>query len=154
MVDASQRIERSVTIQASADDVWRVVRDFFAIAEWHPTVPEPKAIPGSPGDCPGATRVFNAGTASESIERLIEHNDEGRFFVYELLNPRFPITDHRGRITVSPDALGAVVQWVTTFHSTDETAVELDGVLGDGVFAPGLTALSRREWSAQGPGTA
>jgi len=154
MVDTPQRIERSTRIHGTADGVWQVVRDFFAIAEWHPTVPEPKALPGSPGDRPGATRVFNSGTDREAIERLIEHDDEGRYLVYELVNPRFPITDYRGRIAVSSDVSGTVVSWVASFHSTDETAAQLEGTLGDGVFAPGLAALSQREWPTLGLGKA
>ncbi|MFI6095087.1 SRPBCC family protein [Lentzea sp. NPDC051213] len=65
------RIVTSPVLDASADEVWELLRDFSAIGSWHPNLPEAKIEAGGPGD-----RVFPA--AGGHRERLVALDDTAR----------------------------------------------------------------------------
>lgn len=125
-------ITRSVRLDADPDAVWAVVGDFARIADWHPDVEAPTMR--------GPERVFAGGL----VERLIERDPGDRRLVYSMPRPPFAISDHVAQLTVLPHALGSEVTWSASFSADPQVARELEGALGDGVFAVGLAALAER----------
>lgn len=140
----TQSVTRSTTVASTPDEVWALVGDFAGIHHWHPGTTEAELRPADGARTPGTERVFGAGSDAELVERLVERDETHRQLGYSMPAPPFPITDHLAVITVAPDPAGALVTWTATFRSTDEVAADLEGVLGDGVFAPGLAALAAR----------
>lgn len=127
-------IVRSKDVAAAPDEVWPVVADFGGIHRWHPGTTEPVLR--------GDERVFGLGTGSELVERLVMRDDASRRLDYAMPAPPFDISEHRARIEVEPAGIGARVTWRARFESTDEVAAELETVMGDGVFVPGLDGLA------------
>ncbi|MDA0181562.1 SRPBCC family protein [Solirubrobacter phytolaccae] len=131
--DPMETITRSVRLGAEPDAVWAVVGDFARIADWHPDVSAPELR--------GAERVFADGL----VERLVERDPGSRRLVYSMPQPPFPIRDHVARLTVSGLEDGTCeVTWSASFNADPQVARELEGALGDGVFATGLAALTER----------
>jgi hypothetical protein len=131
--DPMETITRSVRLTADPDAVWAVVGDFARIADWHPDVTEPVLR--------GTERVFEGGL----VERLIERDPGSRRLVYTMPRPPFPIRDHVARLSVTGLEGGtSEVTWSASFSADPQVARELEGALGDGVFAVGLAALAER----------
>lgn len=128
-----ETITRSVRLTADPDAVWEVVGDFARIADWHPDVAAPELR--------GTDRVFEGGL----VERLVERDPGERRLVYTMPQPPFPISEHVARLSVVPltDGTSEVI-WSASFSADPQVARELEGALGDGVFAVGLAALAER----------
>ena len=79
---------RQVTINASADKVWKIVgTDFNNISEWASPVLESHAIPDLP---PGSGRVCNVKGVGKVVEALYEYDDERRTLAFTLESEKNP----------------------------------------------------------------
>lgn len=133
-------LSREAIISADPEAVWPVIRAFDRIHIWHPEVPTPELI-GDPS-APGARRVFGAGTDSEMVEELISIDDIERILTYRMIDPPFPITDHRAGMHAFPTENGTHVTWTASFDVSETDAAQVEESMGDGVFQPGLKGLA------------
>jgi hypothetical protein len=126
-------VEESIEIAAPSDLVWQRIGDFGDIASWHP------AIVSSPTDGDVRTCVLEDG--AEVAERLVEHSDADRFYVYTIVRGGFDIHDYNSRLEVQPSADGARVSWSGDFVANDPSQQEaLSGVFA-GIYRLGLDNL-------------
>ncbi|MEU8378772.1 SRPBCC family protein [Streptosporangium sp. NPDC048865] len=132
----------STVINASADEVWKYLRDFGNVAEWLPGVTGCEIEDG--GDpLPGAVRRLDS-LAGVIRERLLTLDDASRSATYEILESPLPVRDYRAVYRVAPvtDSGRAFVEWSATFEADDEAEVATFVV--QLIFAPGLAALHER----------
>jgi len=138
------RIVTSTVLDASADEVWELLRDFSAIGSWHPYLPEAKIEAGDPGDRVGAVRVFPA--AGGHRERLVALDDAAR-------STRYAFEDSAGlavrdyvsglRVTSASETM-SLVEWTAEFDCDATDEPEVISQVRDGIFLPGLAALKER----------
>ena len=117
-----QKVTETIAIDAPADKVWALVKDFSALKNWHPAVAE------SPAD---------------------KGNDEGSVRQIKLKNGgALPVTNYTSTITVKAEGAGSVVEWRGAFYrgypnndpppdQNDEAAV----AAVTGVYKAGLANL-------------
>ncbi len=134
----------STVFAASADDVWRIVRDFNNYPVWVDGAGTSEIEDGKSGDTVGAIRnVLYQGRRVR--QRLVAQSDVERTQAYEFVGPVYrPITDFRATIKITPivDGDRSFVEWWATFDcepaQRDEQAASLQTA-----FASWLGSLSR-----------
>jgi hypothetical protein len=138
------RVERSVIIDADPTAAWALVGDFGNSHYWTGSSLRPEII-GDPSQ-PGAERhVSLDGTLI--VERLTSRDDTDWVLTYTLARSPFPISDHQASLIVEalpaqagPDTRTRAT-WRAEFTADAATAAQLDAVMGDANFEPGLQHL-------------
>jgi Polyketide cyclase / dehydrase and lipid transport len=130
----------SGVINASADRVWSVLRDFAGAKNWAENMESSDVEGGCPGDQVGVIRrlVFQGG--AEVHEQLIALSDHDRYFRYALLAPKtLPIHEYSGRVRVIPitDSGKALVEWCGNFSiregNPDDVRAWVRGIYKTGI---------------------
>lgn len=127
-------VTETKTYTAAPDAVWKVVGDTGAIASWIPAIESAHLE----GDVRHATF---AGGGRDAQERIVEHDDAGRTYVYEYLTGPLPLEEYRSRISVREHSTGSEVVWASDFTSGD---AEIDKVLAEtisGIYRGALDEL-------------
>ncbi|MGQ0577904.1 MAG: SRPBCC family protein [Betaproteobacteria bacterium] len=84
-------VYRSAVIDAPADKVWALVRDFNGLPKWHPAIARSEIEGGPPGDRVGCVRRFTLKDGGGSLrEKLLTLSDSGRTLTYNILSTRSP----------------------------------------------------------------
>lgn len=133
----------SSVIDATADDVWAVFRDFGGLADWHPTIDTCEIEPGPDSPVPGAVRRLT-NQAGTFRERLLAQDDNARSQTYEFLESPFPVRRYIATARVHPvtDSGKAFVEWYAEFDTDADAEKQLTEVFADAVFAAGLRAIA------------
>jgi hypothetical protein len=109
-----QKVVEKITIDAPVDTVWALVKDFDALAKWHPAV---EASPADKGNAEGSVRqvkIKGGGALTESLER---YNEAGRSYTYRAKDGgALPVTNYSSTITVSGDGAKSTVEWRGAFY--------------------------------------
>jgi hypothetical protein len=109
----------STVFDASAADVWPMVRDFNNYPVWVDGAGASEIEGGKSGDTVGAIRsVLYQGRRIR--QRLVAQSDLERTQVYEFVGPIYrPITDFQATIRITPivDGDRSFVEWWATFDS-------------------------------------
>eukprot|EP01136_Pigoraptor_vietnamica_P025512 Opistho-1_new@79595 len=64
-----QKVVEKITIDAPADAVWAQIKDFDALAKWHPAVAESPADKGNTEGSVRTVKIKGGGSLVESLER-------------------------------------------------------------------------------------
>ena len=133
----------SSVIDASADDVWALFRDFGGLAGWHPALDTCEIEPGPPSPQVGAVRKLT-NPAGTFRERLLALDDNARTQAYEFLESPFPVRRYLATIRVAPvtDTGKAFVEWYAEFDADGDAEKQLTDVFADAVFGEGLKAAA------------
>jgi len=137
------KISRSRVIAASADDVWRLVRDFSRAHLWMPGLPAPIEVSGDP-EVAGALRVFDVGGGVKVVERLVSLDEPTRTIRYSIVEAPIQFHSHVGSISVSPQGNEAQVTWEAIFEVDAALSDTIATVMGDSTFEPGLESLAKQ----------
>jgi hypothetical protein len=133
----------SRVLDAPATQVWPLLRDFAAIASWHPYLTECQ-IENGPADRVGCSRVFP--TYGNHRETLTGLDDRARTIAYVFDDSAgLPVRDYGCVMRVVPvtEVDHTLVQWEARF---DCDAADVDSVVAQvrQFLVPGLTALAER----------
>jgi len=142
-----QKVVEKITIDAPPAAVWAVVKNFDALAKWHPAVAE---SPASAGNSEGSVRTLKLKGGGGLTETLERYNDAGMSYAYRAKDGgALPVTNYTSAITVSAgDGGKSVVEWRGAFYrgypnndpppdQNDEAAVKAV----TGVYQAGLANL-------------
>lgn len=141
-----QKVVEKITIDAPVDAVWAQVKDFDALAKWHPAVAESPADKGNTEGSVRTVKIKGGGSLVESLER---YNAEGKSYTYRAKDGgALPVTNYTSTITVSGDGAKSTVEWRGAFYrgfpnndpppdQNDEAAVKAV----TGVYQAGLANL-------------
>ena len=143
-----QKVVEKITINAPADKVWAQIKDFDALAKWHPAVAK---SPADKGNSEGSVRKLElkgGGALEETRER---YNDAGKSYGYRAKDGgALPVTNYTSTITITPDGGKSTVEWRGAFYrgfpnndpppdQNDEAAVKAV----TGVYQSGLANLKK-----------
>ena len=141
---------KTVTIDASATQVWHAVRDFGGLNTWHPAVATDEIVEGTDNTV-GAVRLLTLKGGGTIKEKLLKFNAPGRSFKYAILEGVLPVSDYTSTLTVRSLGKGkSSVTWSGRFkrknvgdnpadNENDKTAVDAVG----GVYQGGLDNLKK-----------
>ncbi|WP_375419411.1 SRPBCC family protein [uncultured Hymenobacter sp.] len=138
------QVTYSKVLDASADQVWALVRDFGALAQWFPFVSNCELKDGARPDQVGAVRVNTVAEGALIEETLLELSDRDRRLVYSLTKGDVPTTDYSATLTiheVSADGR-AFAEWSARFDVSGDPAPIVKWVRQD-IFQICLDELER-----------
>ena len=128
----SYSVSRSVTIDASAEEVWNVMGDFCDLDDWHPAFVgcQLKAIDG------GLHRILTMDGGGAFVEKLVA-SEPGLSYTYSIVEGPLPLERYTGTMSITPGQ-PVEVTWSSRFKSPDP---EMEGAV-IGVYESGLEALA------------
>jgi hypothetical protein len=145
----------STIFDQSADDIWRVIRDFNNYPVWVDGAGESQIEDGKPGDAVGAVRnvLYNGSRRRQKLLALSDI-ERSQTYAFEGESP-LPVGNFQATLRVTPviDGNRAFVEWWATFDCEPEKREERTVFFRD-AFAGWLGSLRRhlgRAASAQVP---
>ena len=114
-----------LTMTATPDAVWEVVRDFHGLAGWMPGIESSRSE--------GNDRILSM-MGMEIREHLVNIDDDGRAITYAITEGA-PVETHQAIITVHDDPAGSRVTW-----DVEATPDEMSGLM-QGIYQQSLEAL-------------
>lgn len=138
-VGAAAEVSRSVTVDASASEVWSLVGPFCAISNWYPGIDScvEQTVDGA------AHRRLLTGDGGEFLEKLMGHDDATMSYGYAIIEGPLPVKDYEAVFSVSETNGKADVTWSSRFEPDGVSEEEATDVIG-GVYEAGLDAVKNR----------
>jgi len=132
-------------IDAPADRVWAVVRDFNALPQWHPAIRDSRIEGNHPSDKIGCIRSFNLKDGGNIRERLLALSDYDYSCIYAILESPMGVSNYVATLKLAPitDGNRTFAEWSAEFDCPPERASGLVQLVGQGVFQGGFDALKR-----------
>ena len=136
----------SSVLGAPAEQVWRAIRDFNGLADWHPAIADSRIENGLPSDRVGCVRNFNLKDGGNIREQLLSLSDFDYDFSYAILESPMGVENYVARVKLTPvtDGNRTFAEWSAEFDCPAERAGALADLVGNGVFQGGLDALKQR----------
>ncbi len=112
------QVVEETTINAGPDEVWALAGDPGRIAEWLPALKNSRLE--------GETRRCALEAGGELEERILEHSDDDRYYVYEITDGPMPLNNYRSRFALEGHEGHTHVVWTAEFQPQE---AEQDGEL-------------------------
>ncbi len=140
------RIYTSSVIDAPADSVWGVIRDFNALHLWHPLIADSHIENGLASDKVGCVRNFRLVDGGQLREQLLTLSDYDYQCTYSILDSPMPLTNYIATLKLTPitDGNRTFAEWSAEFDCDPAKERELAEDIGQGVFQVGFDALKQR----------
>ncbi len=140
------RVYTSSVIEAPADRVWSVVRDFDGLPAWHPLIADSRIEGGGPSDRIGCIRNFHTKDGGLIREQLLTLSDYDYECTYSILDSPMGVSNYIATLKLTPitDGHRTFAEWSAEFDCDETREGELSQTIGQGVFQGGFDALKRR----------
>lgn len=130
-------VTKDISIDAAADEVWRIAGDPAQIADWLPPIESSKVE----GDRRSCTLADGGGQIEE---RILEHSDEERRYRYEILDGPMPLSSYVSAFEVAEHDGHAHVTWSAEFEPEDAGQEQELVQTFDEIYGSGLDALKQQ----------
>jgi len=140
------KVFTSSVIDAPADRVWAVIRDFNALPAWHPGIADSRIEGNQPSDKVGCIRNFNLKSGGNIREQLLALSDYDYVCTYAILVSPMGVENYIATLKLIPitDGNRTYAEWTAEFDCAPEREKQLAQDIGHGVFQGGFDALKRR----------
>ena len=140
------RVYVSSVIDASADRVWSIVRDFNGLPRWMPVVADSRIEGGQPSDKVGCSRNFNLRNGGNIREQLLSLSDYEYTCSYAILESPMGVENYTATLKLMPitDGDRTFAEWTAEFDCDPAREHELVTQIGQGVFQAGFDQLKRQ----------
>ena len=140
------RVYTSSVIDAPADRVWAVVRDFDGLPAWHPLIADSRIEGGAASDRIGCIRNFHTKDGGQIREQLLTLSDFDYECTYSILESPMGVSNYVATLKLTPvtDGNRTFAEWSAEFDCDEARERELTQTIGQGVFQGGFDALKRR----------
>jgi hypothetical protein len=137
------KVYTSSVIDAPADLVWAVIRDFNGLPRWAPFVAESRIEGGLPADQVGCVRNFVLRDGGVIREQLLALSDYEFQCTYAILDSPMGVDGYVATLKLTPvtDGDRTFAEWSAEFECPPEREGELAELIGQGVFQAALTSL-------------
>lgn len=140
------RVYRSTVLNAPADRVWRDLRDFNGLANWHPLVTLSRIENGHPADKIGCVRYYQQKDGTRIRERLLSLSDYDYTCMSTILDNPLELSDYIATFRLFPITEGnrCFFEWSAEFECPPEKETELANIVGEKWFQAGFDVLKKR----------
>lgn len=137
------RVKCSTVLNAPAEGVWEVLRDFNGHDRWHPAVAESAIERGRASDEVGCVRRFRLQDGSELREQLLTLSDLEQSFTYCLLDTPVPLFNYVAHVRLFPvtDGDRCFWEWESRFDTPAGREAELAELVGNDIYRAGFNAI-------------
>lgn len=113
-----QKVTEEIEINASAEDVWALIKDFGEAHVWLPMV---QSSESDNGNEPGAIRTLHLGDGIKIVEKMKTYNPEKMSYKYRIPDAThdvdiLPVNNYSSTISVSADGDKSIVTWKGAFY--------------------------------------
>ena len=140
------KVYRSAIIKASADKVWKLVRDFNSLPEWHPAIATSEIEGGLHADQVGCVRRFTRKSDGGLLrEQLLSLADDTRTLPYSIRISPMPVANYMAGMRFTPITMGGstFAEWWAVFDVTSGPPQVTADDIGDNVFIVGFAAINK-----------
>jgi hypothetical protein len=135
----------SHVIDASAEKVWDIMRDFNDMPSYHPGIKKSVIEGGGPSDQVGCVRRLTLGEGFVR-ERLLCLDDRNYVFTYEIIEGTLPVRGYVAgvrlhRVTDGDHTFG---EWWADFEVVGADRDAVIAQIGNNVFAAGFNAVAAK----------
>jgi hypothetical protein len=140
------RVYVSTVIEAPAERVWPLVRDFNGLPRWVPIVAASRIEGGQPADKVGCIRNFTLKDGGTIREQLLTLSDYDYSCSYSILESPMGVTDYTATLKLTPitDGDRTFAEWTAEFGCEPARERELIEQIGRGVFQAAFDSLKRQ----------
>jgi hypothetical protein len=140
------KVYQSTVLNAPADRVWRDLRDFNGLANWHPLIVLSRIEKDHPADKVGCVRNFQFKDGARVREKLLSLSDFDYTCTSAILDGPMDLSDHFATLRLFPVTEGnrCFIEWSAEFECPPEKAAALTEAVGEGMIQTGLAALKKR----------
>lgn len=100
----------TIDVDAPPDVVWAFIGDPTTVPRWYPKYVS--------CDVDGDSRVLRSAEGAVLVERLLERDDERRFYSYSVLSGA-PVRTHLASFEVTAEGAGSRIRWATQAEGLD-----------------------------------
>jgi len=140
------KVFTSSVIDAPAERIWAVIRDFNGMPGWHPAIADSRIEQNHPSDKVGCIRSFTLKDGGRIREQLLALSDFDLSVTYSILESPMGVDNYIATLRVTPitDGNRAFAEWTAEFDCVEGRERELAQLIGQGVFQGGFDALKRQ----------
>ncbi|MBP2291229.1 SRPBCC family protein [Azospirillum rugosum] len=140
------KVYTSTVIDAPAERVWAIVRDFNGLPDWTPFCAESRIEGGEPADRIGCVRNFRLKDGAVLREKLLMLSDYDYQCSYSILESPLGVTDYLATLKLSPvtDGDRCFAEWSAEFNCAAGREGELTQLIGQGVFQGAFDTLKEK----------
>ncbi len=140
------KVYRSTVLGAPADRVWRDLRDFNGLANWHPSIVSSRIEKGHPADKIGCVRTFQLKDGGQFREKLLSLSDYDYTCTSAIIDCPLELSDYVATLRLFPVTEGnrCFIEWTAEFECAPDRVAELVETVGEGMFETGFDALKKR----------
>ncbi|MGD8430797.1 MAG: SRPBCC family protein [Ectothiorhodospiraceae bacterium] len=140
------KVYTSSVIDAPADRIWSLVRDFNALPQWHPAIADSRIESGMPSDRVGCVRNFHLTDGGNIREQLLALSDYEYSCSYSILASPMGVENYIATLRLTPitDGDRTLAEWTAEFDCDPGREQDLAEQIGEGVFQGGFNALKER----------
>jgi hypothetical protein len=135
----------SAVVPGPVQEVWKVVRDFNGLPDWHPMVTDSAIEDGLPSDVVGCVRSFHFTDGDRLRERLLALSDLDHSCAYTIVEAPLPLDNYLSEVRlrrVTADET-TFVEWVGQFDAADADEADACNTIMT-FYHNGLEALRER----------
>jgi uncharacterized protein YndB with AHSA1/START domain len=130
------QLRKTISMNASPEDVWAVLGDLAATPDW---------LPGTvSARLEDAIRICTTADGNTIREEISDYSPDRRTFTYRHLEVPLPVRDSSGTFTVEPEDGGAVVVLDARFEALDPALEGQIELMFGGALEQALESLRRR----------
>jgi Polyketide cyclase / dehydrase and lipid transport len=134
----------STVVDAPAEKVWPIIRDFNGLPAWIPAVDASEIRGGRPPDQLGSVRVLTLGDGARVVETLLALSDTERSVTYDIVESPLGVESYLATLSVTPitDGNRSFLQWTAEFEpAAGHDAAERVEFISTNVFQAGFDSL-------------
>jgi len=132
-----QKVKVNGTINASADEVWKLVADFGGLDQFVEAITNCSIE----GNGIGAIRTLTLQDGGKVKEKLESLDGENRVLTYSIVESPMPIENYTGAMEVKPiDDGQSEFTWSSTFEAAEGTEDDMKEAL-EGLYSLGFEGL-------------
>ena len=133
------KVSMSTDLNASADQVWKMIGGFNTLPDWHPAVEKSELNEA------GETRTLSIAGGATIVEKLESVDDGARTYTYSIVDSPLPVSNYKATITVSGEGDGSTLEWSSEFDTVSGMgASEQDAMAAvQGIYQAGFDNLKK-----------
>jgi len=133
------KVDMSVDLNATAEQVWNVVRGFNAMPSWHPAIARSEET----HEAGKTRRRLTLHGGGEVVEELEQHSDGTRSVSYTIVSSPLPLSGYRSELSVRDAKPGkSTVRWSSTFEPSGGSEADATAAIR-GVYQAGFDSLKK-----------
>jgi len=130
------KISMSTDLNASADQVWKLIGGFNTLPDWHP------AIEKSELTQEGQTRTLSLAGGGKIVEKLEKVDDGARTYTYSIVDSPLPVSNYTATITVTGEGDNSTIEWSSEYDAAGASNEDAMKVV-EGIYQAGFDNLKK-----------